>query len=218
MFGGSQLIQPLVEAGADLTARDRSGQTPLDIALDYKSGPAVAALLKLGIKLKESQAAAEHAMESATFRGQTEIVRLLVDNGFDVNSPTPSGSAYLNDAAIKGQMKVAEFLLNHGAEVAKPDGNGNMPIHDAAVGGNSDVIVLLLDHGADINARNRESLATPLMLAASLGRADAVALLLKRGANPVLRDKAGHTALNRALQTDSKETIRLLQAAPLGKK
>jgi ankyrin repeat protein len=218
MVGGFQLIQPLVEAGADITARDRSGQTPLDIALDYKSGPAVAALLKLGIKLKESQAAADHAMESATFRGQTEIVRLLVDNGFDVNSPTPSGSAYLNDAALKGQLKVAEFLISHGADVGKPDGNGNLPIHDAAVGGNTDLIMLLLDHGAAINARNRESLATPLMLAASLGRADAVALLLKRGADTRLRDKSDHTALNRALQTDSKETVRLLQTAPAAKK
>ncbi|HMF76621.1 MAG TPA: ankyrin repeat domain-containing protein, partial [Bryobacteraceae bacterium] len=58
-----------------------------------------------------------------------------------------------------------------------------------------------------------ESGATPLMLAASLGRVDATALLLKRGALPALRDNHGRTALDRARETDSSETIQLLLAA-----
>jgi ankyrin repeat protein len=72
---------------------------------------------------------------------------------------------------------------------------------------------LLLDHGAKIDARNRESDATPLMLAAAMGRANAVALLLKRGADPRLRDRAGHTALDRARETDDAQTVHLLEMA-----
>ena len=213
MKGFASMVQPLVNAGADPTARDRSGQTPLDLALDYKNGNVVAELLKVGVHLKESHDAAQQAMESATMRGQTEIARILVDSGFDITKPTTSGSTYLHDAALKGQKKMAELLLAHGARVDSVNTSGGTPLHDAALGGNADVIALLLDHGASIDVRDQEEGATPLMLAASLGRSKAVALLLARGANPALRDHAGHTALDRARETDDETTQALLKDA-----
>jgi ankyrin repeat protein len=177
MRGFSKLVQPLVDAGADLSGRDRFGETPLDIALAYKNGDTVATLLRLGEKLKESQATAEETMESATLRGQTEIARILLENGFEVNQPSANGSSYLNDAAL---------------------------------GGYAEVVAVLLDHGAAIDARERESGATALMMAASMGRVQVVRLLLQRGANRQIRDKAGHTALERARDSENEEIVKLL--------
>jgi ankyrin repeat protein len=211
MRGFSNMVQPLVEAGADPSARDRFGQTPLDIALAYKNGNVVGALLRLGQNLKESQRIAEETMESATLRGQTEIVRILVDNGFDINKPAADGSSYLNDAALKGQQKMVQMLLEHGASVAVRNQTGGTPLHDAALSGNANVVALLLDHGAAINEVERESGATPLMIAASMGRVEAVRLLLKRGANRQLRDKAGHNALERARNSENPEIVMLLR-------
>jgi len=211
MRGFADLLQPLLDAGADLNARDRFGQTPLDIALAYKNGKVVATLLQLGQRLAESQNIAEQTMESATLRGQTEIVRILLENGFDVNQPAKSGSRYLNDAALKGQKKMVQLLLEHGASLSGRNQTGGTPLHDAALGGNSEVVGLLLDHGADINDRELESGATPLMMAASMGRAAVVGQLLQRGANSHLRDKAGHTALDRARDTENAEIVKLLQ-------
>jgi hypothetical protein len=71
----------------------------------------------------------------------------------------------------------------------------------------------LLNNGAAIDAPDRESGATPLMIAASLGRAGAVAMLLRRGANPLLRDHAGHTALDRAREAQNSDVVKLLQSA-----
>jgi ankyrin repeat protein len=210
MKGLAGLIPSLINAGADPIERDRSGQTPLDLALAYKNGNAVAALLKTGRKLKESQAAAADAMETAALRGQTEIAALLLDAGFDVNQPTAAGSSYLNDAALKGQRKMVQLLLEHGARIDARNADGGTPLHDAALGGSTEVIGLLLDRGAQIDARELQSGATPLMLAASLGRLEAILVLLQRGANTSLRDNNGHSALDRARETENPAAIRAL--------
>jgi len=211
MRGFPDLLQPLLAAGADPSAHDRFGQTPLDIALAYKNANVVAALLRLGQNLKESQKIAEETMESATLRGQTEIVRILLENGFDVNRRSATGSSYLNDAALKGQKKMVQLLLDHGASLTSRNQTGGTPLHDAALGGSAEVVALLLDRGAGIDERERESGATPLMMAASMGRVEVVTLLLKRGANSQLRDKAGHSALERARDTENEEILKLLR-------
>jgi ankyrin repeat protein len=213
--GFANLIPMLVEVGADPTERDRFGETPLDLALAYKNENAVAALLRLGGQRKQLQVAAEEAMENAAVRGYTEVARILLENGLDINKPTARGSTYLCDAALKGQKGIAQLLLDHGANLAARNKWGGTALHDAALGGSAEVIDLLLDRGAEIDARNLEMGATPLMLAASLGWMDAVVVLLKRGANSQLRDSSGHFALDRARETKNAEIIRLL--APLGR-
>ncbi len=210
--GFSDVLPLLIDSGADPVRRDRSGQTPLDLALAYKNANVVGALLKLGSRVSESQAAAEEAMETAVLKGQLEIVRILWEGGFDINKPTASGSTYLHDAALKNQKKVAELLIRCGAHLDAVNQGGGTPLHDAALGGSIDVISLLLDRGADINAADKESGATPLMLAASLDRSSAVIVLLKRGANPALKDHYGMTALDRAKKTEDPETVKLLES------
>jgi ankyrin repeat protein len=138
---------------------------------------------------------------------------ILIQGGFDINKPTSAGSTYLHDAALKGQRKMAQLLLDRGAHVNALNLSGGTPLHDAALGGSTDVIDLLLNRGAKVDVKERESAATPLMLAASVGQADAVAVLLERGANPALRDRAGHTALDRAKQSSDERTVKLLETS-----
>jgi ankyrin repeat protein len=150
-------------------------------------------------------------METAVLKGQVEIVRILLDSGFEINKPTANGSTYLHDAALKNQKKVAELLLHCGARLDALNQTGGTPLHDAALGGSVDVINLLLDQGAKVNAADGESGATPLMLAASLDRSSAVAVLLKHGADPALKDRHGMTALDRAKKTEDPAIVKLLE-------
>jgi ankyrin repeat protein len=212
--GSASLIEMLVNAGADPAARDKSGQTPIDLALAYKNRGAIAALEHLALDRRDCRETVDLAMQSATLRGRSELARLLIEGGFDINQPSPGGGTYLHQAALRGQKKIVQLFLERGAQVNALDETGGTPLHDAALAGNTDVILLLLDHGASIDAADGESGATPLMLAASVSRTEAVALLLARGANPALRDHAGHTALDRARETDDTQTVKLLEAAP----
>ncbi len=88
---------------------------------------------------------------------------------------------------------------------------GGTPLHDAALGGSVDVINELLDHGANIDAQDRESGATPLMLAVSMDRLPAARVLLTRGANPKITDHEGNTALDRARKVDDPDLVKLLR-------
>jgi uncharacterized protein len=211
--GFTNLIAPLIEAGADPTKPDRFGQTPLDLALAYKNGNTVAALLRLPVHRTDIEATAEQAIESAISRGRTEVARTLIESGFDIEKPTSAGSTYLHDAALKSQKKMVQLLLDRGARVNTLNRNGATPLHDAALSGNPDVIGLLLDRGAHIDATDEKSGATPLMLAAAFARSPAVALLLARGANPTIKDHQGRTALERAKETEDEDIVKLLETA-----
>jgi cytohesin len=209
--GFANVVRPLVVAGADPAGRDRFGLTPLDLALDYKNENAVAALLHSDTHSEAIGNAAAGAMEHAVLRGQTEIAKLLIQGGLPLNRRTSEGSTYLSDAALKGKKEVVQLLLAHGANVNAENQTGGTPLHDAALGGNPDVIKLLLDHGARIDAQDKDSDATPLMVAASLGRSGAVAILLQSGANANRKDRFGRTALDRARQANDPATIKLLE-------
>ncbi|HEY7210872.1 MAG TPA: ankyrin repeat domain-containing protein [Bryobacteraceae bacterium] len=209
--GQPEIALLLIRAGADPALRDNSGQSPLDLALAYKSGSVVSALLRIASFEPAVRQEFVQAMETAVAHGRTAVARLLLDSGWNANERTSAGSSYLNDAALGGHLALSRMLLEHGAKLEARNPQGGTALHDAAIAGNPEIIALLLDHGASIDALDTESGATPLMLAASLGRTSAVSLLLERGANPALADKDGRTALSRAKEAHNSELVKLLE-------
>lgn len=89
---------------------------------------------------------------------------------------------------LRGDMGVEPMPIENwiaaSADVNGYDKHGMKPLHYAAyAAGSTDAdIETLLDYGADVNAQSRDG-GTSLMVAASVGRAGAVRILLSRGAN-----------------------------------
>lgn len=81
-----------------------------------------------------------------------------------------------------------------------------------AAHGNAGGVVQALDNGADIEARDENGL-TPLMWASQQDVAAVVSLLLQRGANPYLTDRAGWTALHCAASNGSVDGMQELLKA-----
>ncbi|KAI9765621.1 MAG: hypothetical protein M1839_005415 [Geoglossum umbratile] len=120
-------------------------------------------------------------LHEAAWGGHTEVVKLLIEKGADINI----GSSYkaphtpLHTAAEEGHYKVVELLLHKGADV-NAGAPRHTPLHKAAAKGRSAVANLLLENGADINAGAPRF--TPLGKALERGQFAVVGLLLGRGA------------------------------------
>jgi len=79
---------------------------------------------------------------------------------------------------------------------------GAAHLHAVTRAGTPSALARLLKHGTDPDAREPDTLRTPLETAILAGRDDQVSTLLKAGANPDLTDSVGNTALHFAAQTN----------------
>lgn len=107
----------------------------------------------------------ETALHVASTTGRTEMVRLLLDAGANVNvTSAPETRTPLHLACGNDNVEVARLLLNCATcNVDARDRDGNTPLHLTTATGNSRLVGLLVRHGADTDARNQRNL-TPLQL------------------------------------------------------
>ncbi|KAI1756056.1 ankyrin repeat-containing domain protein [Xylaria castorea] len=124
----------------------------------------------------------------ATINGSTEIVRLLLDAGAEVDftdSTAREKKAALQYAVIDGHLHLVQLLLDWGARVdpATPLEVGATALQYSAIEGHLKIAQLLVSRGADINAPPAKKCGrTALEGASEHGRLDMVQFLLKMGA------------------------------------
>jgi len=134
----------------------------------------------------------------AAFRGNEEMILLLISAGADVNAKDKLGITPLNYAISAVKNKAVVILVQNKADVNIGDElAGETPLHRAAARGSKRVIKLLIDKGALIDSRNKAG-ETPLIFAVRKGKKDAVLTLLEESANVNAKDKKQLTPLHHA--------------------
>ena len=150
-------VTALLEAGADLNARDENGWTPLHTAAAGSKIPGtVTALLEAGADLNAREENGWTPLHLAAGSSETPgIIAALLEAGADPNVRGENGQTPLHTAA--GSSKIpgtVTALLEAGADLNARDENGWTPLHTAA--GSSEtpgIVEALLEAGADLNAR-----------------------------------------------------------------
>ena len=124
----------------------------------------------------------------ASWNGYTDIAKLLLKYGADINLPDYyKGSTALIHACRYGHTDIVRLLIEHGADVNIGDTGGNTPLHTTMPDKNTECMSLLIEAGADINAINNPGW-TPILIAAKNGSISYIKLLAKAGAdiNPMV--------------------------------
>lgn len=81
--------------------------------------------------------------------GDIAQLKVLLDQGADINARNKEGETLLMLAALEGRAEIVRFLIDRGADVKARDGFGATALLYAAMGGSLDTMKVLIDRGAD---------------------------------------------------------------------
>uniref|UniRef100_A0A8C7R9B4 Ankyrin 2a, neuronal n=1 Tax=Oncorhynchus mykiss TaxID=8022 RepID=A0A8C7R9B4_ONCMY len=145
----------------------------------------------------------------ASKRGNTNMVRLLLDRGSQIDAKTRDGLTPLHCAARSGHDPAVELLLERGAPLLARTKNGLSPLHMSSQGDHVECVKHLLQHKAPVDDVTLDYL-TALHVAAHCGHYRVTKLLLDKRANPNARALNGFTPLHIACKKNRVKVMELL--------
>ena len=213
-FGSVEIVRLILDHGADpeANAEGDMGDKPLHKVSygKYRSeedGVRVAQLLlERGADVNTRRNNHQTPLHVASYYGNVEIVRLLLDNGADPEADAPDniGGRPLHKVSFgkcrseEDGVRVAQLLLKRGANVNTRRNDHRTPLHIASRFGKVEIVQLLIDRGAKIDAVDNSG-TTPLH-EVSKGNYESqeagvrvAQLLLDRGADVSAKARSGDT-------------------------
>ncbi len=195
--GNPEVIQFLLERGAEINAQNIAGETPLHYAAGWGHLEAVKLLLDKkadGTLLTEEGDSALHYLR---FVGHPEVAELLLDSGSDINQINKAGQSFLGMSVLAGRQQLIDLAFARGAEISPQE--GTQMLIAAASAGNLSLADKLLAKGAAPEAKGDPGNRL-LHAAAAGGHTKLVKELVKQGADLKSRSEGGGTLLHSAAQ------------------
>ncbi|XP_041351820.1 serine/threonine-protein phosphatase 6 regulatory ankyrin repeat subunit B-like [Gigantopelta aegis] len=188
------LVEMLVENGAQLDTVDASGDTPLCTAMKHVPGSSVMPLYLLSKHADPNLAdkTKNSPLHLAVNAGSLNLVKELVANGAELDTVNESGETPLYIAVRNREIQVVKYLVEKGAGVnlhGKSNRNEiSSLLHLAILSNSVDNVKILVENGAQLNTVD-ESGNTLLHIAANSICPDILSYLLDTG--PVVNIQDG---------------------------
>ena len=117
-----EVVELLLDRGADIEAYDKYNRTVLYEAAESSTPEVVALLLDRGANVNGSAQRIDTPLHIAAVFNKPEVVALLLDRGADIEARSADGETPMNNATplqyvlIHGRPEMVEFLRNRGAK------------------------------------------------------------------------------------------------------
>lgn len=107
---------------------------------------------RVGVSVGQEHGVGSGLLSLAAERGYTELVKILLQAGVNVDDAKASWKTALQEAVEAGHLETAQVLLSGGADPNAAAGRKEPPLHIARIKGNEQMVCLVLNVGADIHA------------------------------------------------------------------
>ncbi len=176
----SAIVTWLLGRGAAPDPVNRSGQTPLFLALDRGKSKAAQALLNGGADYNKL---GRRAIAMAVRTGNSAAISQMIAQGAAFDQPDGGGLTPLVQAVRRGDQRIAKILLQAGANTESQVSSGVPLICWAAANGQEEIVRELVTRGASINTVDQHG-RNALDLASSHEHQPVVAYLKTAGLTP----------------------------------
>ncbi len=156
-------VKMLLEAGANVQAKNKYGETAAYYAAQEHSLPILQLLEKHGADIYQTDQvgttlllAAAEGIHGGNSAEALEMVQYLVKKGLDVNQVPKTGYSPLMAACSRNYLSVAKYLVEHGANMNAQNVKGQTAIMIAAEKGNIDVVKYLTQQGARFDIQDEK--------------------------------------------------------------
>nr|XP_018904892.1 PREDICTED: uncharacterized protein LOC109035644 [Bemisia tabaci] len=231
--GNKHIVEILLRNGANPDLEDNDFDTPLDKAIASEQEDIFELLVKYGAHVisgdKYSKKYQKKFLLHAVSNNRIEVVISLLRLGVNVNCKNRAGETPLHIAVESKFQLLATKLLELGADVNAPNKSGVLPIQVAVQAGDRNMVKILLSHGAYCNVSSEAAkgsvfgmtatdttvietleLCNKLINSVAKNNYQQTEECIQAGVILNARDADGATALLKAVQSKSIDTVNLL--------
>jgi ankyrin repeat protein len=207
------MVDLLLARGAPIDARNLDGATALYFAAEGSQILIAQRLIERGADVNLAGRSGISPIAAAAYAGNDVIVEALLAHGADERAPDETGKPPIVYAAAGARLDIVKRLLARNIDVNARYANdltllmwASGPDEQVAEAQAVRVVSYLLEAGAHIDDRDDRG-RTALMIAAEGGHAELADLLLAKGADPSLKDKAGKRAADLTVLSSLRERL-----------
>ena len=209
LFHNDEVMEILLEAGANPNSQDDDGRTPFYLTLLCRRPSLSQILIRYGCNVDLCKANKSNALHYAAKLGDMMLIKLIVAAGCNLNMTNWGGNTAVLIACRFGHRDVVQYLLESGAQIDICNRLGHYPLHYAAYYDDIELINILIAYGARGDCHTYLGV-TPLMLACQRQKCAAVNKLAPLS-NLEFREKLyGGTALFWAIHSSCRHCMKAL--------